>query len=184
MVLGIAVLVLAWSVARVCDAEHLDTAGYLVQQTSGALSANWLPTIAFLLSAAVAFATGSSWATMGLLIPLIIPVAFDVLATDGPVEGAASNPLMLAAIGSVLAGSIFGDHCSPISDTTVLSSIAADCDHLSHVATQFPYAALVGCVAVVCGTLPVGLGWGGWWLLPLGVAVIAAMVRILGRHPE
>ncbi len=184
MLLGVCVLVLAWAVARVCDADHLNTAGFLVQQTTGYLSAAWMPTIAFLLAAVVSFATGSSWATMGLLIPLMIPMLFDLLVSAGIETNHAAHPLMLATIGSVLAGSIFGDHCSPISDTTVLSSIAADCDHLDHVATQLPYALCVAAVSVVCGTIPAGMGWGGWWLLPIGLVVTCGVVRVLGRRVE
>ncbi|MGE3999212.1 MAG: Na+/H+ antiporter NhaC family protein, partial [Planctomycetaceae bacterium] len=151
MVLGCAILVLAWAVAMVCDADHLNTAGYLVEVTTGRLDIAWMPAVAFLLSAAISFATGSSWATMGLLIPLVVSVTFGLMAGDPSLASAVAldrQPLMLASVGGVLAGSIFGDHCSPISDTTVLSSVASDCDHLAHVATQFPYALCVGLVAL------------------------------------
>ncbi|MFG0335674.1 MAG: Na+/H+ antiporter NhaC family protein, partial [Maioricimonas sp. JB049] len=138
MLLGVIVLVLAWSVSTICDADHLNTAGVLVEWTAGLLTARWMPVIAFLLSAVVSFATGSSWATMGLLIPLVTPLTFGLLRAAAEQNGfpiGVTHPLLLGAIGSVLAGSIFGDHCSPISDTTVLSSVACDCDHLAHVRT-------------------------------------------------
>jgi Na+/H+ antiporter NhaC len=92
--------------------------------------------------------------------------------------------LMIASIGSVLAGAIFGDHCSPISDTTVLSSQASGCDHVSHVWTQFPYAMLVAIVAVTVGTIPVGFGLPVWPLLALGSVVLVVALLILGRRPE
>ena len=173
------VLVLAWAIARVCDADHLDTAGYLVGVTRGVLSPTWLPAMAFVLAGAVAFATGSSWSTMGLLMPLFIGVAAAFL----PADFAAADPLLLSVMGAVLAGAIFGDHCSPISDTTVLSSAAAGCDHIQHVTTQMPYALTVGAVSLVCGYIPAGFGISPWLLLPVGLAVLIVLVRFCGRKP-
>ncbi len=184
MLLGTVILVLAWSVAMVCDAEHLNTAGYLVEMTTGRLDIAWMPAVAFLLSAVVSFATGSSWATMGLLIPLVISVTYGLLVGDSSsLAGidAERDPLMLASIGGVLAGGIFGDHCSPISDTTVLSSAASDCDHLSHVATQLPYALCVGLLALIIGCVPVGFGLPWTISLPLGIAALWGIVRFVGR---
>jgi Na+/H+ antiporter NhaC len=88
---------------------------------------------------------------------------------------------MLAAVGSVLAGAIFGDHCSPISDTTVLSSQASGCDHIAHVRTQMPYAILGAAVAIACGTIPVGFGVSVWLLVPLGIPVLALALWGLGK---
>ncbi len=187
MLLAAAILVLAWAVAMVCDADHLNTAGYLVELTTGQLDVRWMPAVAFLLSGAVAFATGTSWATMGLLIPLIVNVTYGLMLDTPSLLGDTGferHPLMLASIGSVLAGSIFGDHCSPISDTTVLSSVAADCDHLSHVATQMPYALSVGMMAVLCGCVPIGFGLPWWLAMPLGLFSTMMLVRLVGRPPE
>ncbi len=175
------VLVLAWGIATICNAEHLNTASYLVELMQGILAPQWMPAAAFLLAAAVSFATGSSWSTMGLLMPLLIPVTFYLLAEGGDVVP--DDPILLATVGAVLAGSIFGDHCSPISDTTVLSSAATGCDHLDHVATQFPYAMVVAGVALLTGYLPAGYGIPVSWLLPLGVVAIVLVVRFVGRHP-
>ena len=189
MLLGCSVLVLAWAIASVCDADHLNTAGYLVDVTRGWLQPMWLPTVTFLLSGVIAFATGSSWATMGLVIPLVIEVTFSILTVGDATSASLGmsidrNPLMLASIGDVLAGAIFGDHCSPISDTTVLSSIAADCDHIAHVTTQMPYAITVAVIAVVTGTLPAGLGAPWWLTLPLGLIACWMIVRHVGRTVE
>jgi Na+/H+ antiporter NhaC len=185
MLLGCAVLILAWAIAEVCDDQHLDTAAYLVDVTRGWLTATWLPAVTFVLSGAIAFATGSSWATMGLVIPLVINVTFQLILDEAPAlsDGVPldRHPLMLASIGGVLAGSIFGDHCSPISDTTVLSSIASDCDHLAHVATQMPYAVTVGLIATVCGCLPAGFGVSCWISLPAGLVLCLLVVRYMGR---
>lgn len=182
MLLAVVILVLAWSIATLCDAEHLNTAGFLVELTQGILSVKWMPTVAFLLAAVVSFATGSSWSTMGLLMPLTISLTYYLLLDLNEAEP--NHHLMLGAIGGVLAGSIFGDHCSPISDTTVLSSAACDCDHLDHVTTQIPYAISVGGVALVFGYIPVGFGYSPIILLPFGLIVLFLLVQFLGRPVE
>ncbi len=182
MFVPLIILVLAWGVATVCNDEHLNTAGFLVELTQGQLSVRWMPALAFLLAAVVSFSTGSSFSTMGLLIPLSISVTYHLLV---PLDAAVpDHPLMLATIGAVLAGAIFGDHCSPISDTTVLSSAAAGCEHLEHVATQMPYAAFVAFVALLVGYVPVGFGYSVFWMLPIGLVVVVGGVRLLGRFPS
>lgn len=182
MFLAILILVLAWSVATVCDEKHLNTAGVLVEMLSGRLSPNWLPTITFLLAAAVSFATGSSWSTMGLLMPLSISVTYSLLVPLN--EAGPNHHLMLGTIGGVLAGAIFGDHCSPISDTTVLSSAASGSDHLDHVITQMPYAVTVAAVSVVFGYIPVGFGFQPFILLPVGLLVLFLILQFYGRSAE
>jgi Na+/H+ antiporter NhaC len=139
-----------------------------------------LPTVVFVLAAVISFCTGTSFGTMGILMPMTVPLAFDVLGGVGSVS--ADNPILLGTIGGVLAGSIFGDHCSPISDTTVLSSQASACDHLAHVWTQMPYALTVGGVAILFGTLPLGLGAPVWLLLPVGVAVLVGVLLVFGTR--
>lgn len=182
MFLAILILVLAWSVATVCDESHLNTAGVLVEMLSGNLSPNWMPTITFLLAAAVSFATGSSWSTMGLLMPLSISVTYSLLVPMN--EANPDHHLMLGTIGAVLAGAIFGDHCSPISDTTILSSAAAGSDHLDHVITQMPYALTVAAVSVVFGYIPVGFGYQPYILLPVGLIVLFLILQFYGKSAE
>ncbi|QDV49317.1 Na+/H+ antiporter NhaC family protein [Gimesia fumaroli] len=182
MFLAILILVLAWSVATVCDEDHLNTAGVLVEMLSGHLSPNWMPTITFLLAAAVSFATGSSWSTMGLIMPLSISVTYSLLVPLNEAEP--NHHLMLGTIGGVLAGAIFGDHCSPISDTTVLSSAASGSDHLDHVLTQMPYAMTVAVVSVVFGYIPVGFGIQPYILLPVGLIVLFLILQFYGRSAE
>jgi Na+/H+ antiporter NhaC len=182
MFFALLILVMAWGVATVCDQDHLNTAGFLVELTQGALSVNWMPTLAFLLAAGVSFATGSSYSTMGLLMPLFITTTYYLLSSLG--EADPNHHLMLATIGAVLAGSIFGDHCSPISDTTVLSSAASGSDHLDHVSTQLPYAVSVALVALLLGYVPVGFGYSPVVLLPLGLIVLYLIVQFLGRPVE
>ena len=164
-------------------AYRLYTGDYLGQQVAGAIAPWLLPTVVFLLASGVAFATGTSWGTMGIVMPIAVPLAYGLLAGDST-AAVARHPIMLATIGSVLAGSIFGDHCSPISDTTVLSSQASGCDHIAHVWTQLPYALLVGGAAIVCGTLPIGLGMSVWIAQPLGIAVLVAAMWMFGRRTE
>ncbi|MEZ6116665.1 MAG: Na+/H+ antiporter NhaC family protein [Pirellulaceae bacterium] len=114
-----------------------------------------LPTVVFILSAFVAFCTGTSWGTMGILMPMVIPLMHSLLAVDDQMGSEfARNPIFLCAVGGVLAGAIFGDHCSPISDTTVLSSQSSGCDHIAHVWTQMPYALAAAVVSIGLGTLP------------------------------
>ncbi len=142
-----------------------------------------LPTIVFLLAAGLSFATGTSFGTMGIMLPIVVTLVHALLSAEGAMV-AASNPIVLASVGSVLAGSVFGDHCSPISDTTILSSQSCACDHVAHVITQMPYALLVATVSVVCGTLPLGWGVSVWLLLPLQVVALFVVLALFGRKAE
>jgi len=180
---ALAILWLAWALSGLTSADFLATGDYLGMLLQGTLDVRMMPTAVFLLAAFVAFATGTSWGTMGILLPLVVPVTWRMLTeTSGDVSP--STPLLTAAIGGVLAGAIFGDHCSPISDTTVLSSQASGCDHIAHVRTQLPYALLAGLAAVLCGTLPVGFGVSPWLSVPLGVAFMALVLYLLGGRVD
>ncbi|MFM2003389.1 MAG: hypothetical protein RI963_2815 [Planctomycetota bacterium] len=141
-----------------------------------------LPTIIFVLASIVSFCTGTSFGTMGMLTPLVLPLAYRMIAEQGAVT--ADNPLLLASLGAVLAGAIFGDHCSPISDTTIMSAQASGCDVMAHTLTQLPYALLAGAVAIVLGTLPAGWGVSPWLLVPLQFAALALFMRRFGRRVE
>ncbi len=185
MLMALVVLALAWGLSGVCS--ELQTAAYMVGLTSDTLSPSWLPALTFLLSAMIAFATGSSWGTMGIIEPLVIPICHSLALASGlEVGSAAYGSLMFGTIGSVLAGAIWGDHCSPISDTTILSSMASGCDHIAHVRTQLPYALTGGTLAIVIGNLPVALGAPPWLSLLVGAALIVGGVtflkRLQGRH--
>jgi Na+/H+ antiporter NhaC len=94
------------------------------------------------------------------------------------------NPVFIASIGGVLAGSIFGDHCSPISDTTILSSRASGCDHMAHVWTQMPYALLVAVVSIVAGTIPVGFGVSVWVCLPVSALLLLGLLWCLAHRDD
>ena len=178
---ALVILWLAWTLSGLTGEPHLGTGRYLADVLQGAVDVRWMPTVVFVLASLVAFATGTSWGTMGILMPLVIAATFAMLTEQGNQIGP-NEPLLVAAIGSVLAGAIFGDHCSPISDTTVLSSQASGCNHIEHVRTQMPYALLVAAVSVVFGTLPVGFGFSPWVLLPIGVVALFVALQLLGRR--
>jgi Na+/H+ antiporter NhaC len=171
--LGFAVVLLfeAWMIGAVC--RDLATADYLVALLSGWLPPILLPLLLFAAASAVSFATGSSWSTMSILLPNVVALA----ASLGEQTQLGVIGMVAISIGAVLDGAIFGDHCSPISDTTVLSSVASGSDHLDHVRTQAPYAFTTGALAVTCGYLPSVLL--DWWSLPLALACGAALIAVL-----
>ncbi|MEO1448432.1 MAG: Na+/H+ antiporter NhaC family protein [Bacteroidota bacterium] len=178
---AIIILSLAWSLQGVTDDMH--TAQFLTDLLGNALNPGWIPALTFVLAALVSFATGSSWGTMAILYPLIIPLAWEVGLQSGW-EEAAVLPILYNAVASVLAGSVLGDHCSPISDTTILSSLACSCDHLDHVRTQLPYAITVGLVALLIGNLPTAFGLPTWISYVLGLGALFAVVRFVGKEVE
>ncbi len=179
MMVAMVILILAWAIGDVC--ADLGTGRFIADILSDRLTPGLLPALTFLFSAVIAFSTGTSWGTMALLIPFAIEAAFRVTAAAGFDTGAADN-ILFGTVSSVLAGALFGDHCSPISDSTVLSSMSSGCDHVDHVRTQWPYAVLVAVVALVVGYLPVGFGVSPLLCLVFGAAVLAALLRIFGRR--
>ena len=166
------ILILAWAIKEMCQAVH--TSDYLIGALENVLDPRFLPLLVFGLAAAVAFSIGTSWTTMALLLPTMLPVAHQM--------GDITLVILVAA--AVLDGAIFGDHCSPISDTTVLSSIAASCDHIAHVRTQAPYAITTMFIAAVCGYLGSTLLYSTYIGLGLGMLVVVATLVIVGRDPD
>jgi Na+/H+ antiporter NhaC len=172
------ILVLAWALGGIT--EELKTADFLVSILGDTLKVQLLPLIIFILAAFTAFATGSSWGSMGILVPLVIPLTWAVMKASG-FSGPDDMHILYSSIASVLAGSVWGDHCSPISDTTILSSMASGCDHIEHVRTQLPYALLVGAVALGVGSVPVAFGM-PWWLgIILGAGLLYLVLRLVGQ---
>lgn len=183
MIMAFCVLLLAWSLGDVCTELH--TADYLVEIAAGTVSPHWLPVIVFLLAAAIAFATGTSWGVLAILTPLSIPLAHGLsIAAGYAVTSEAYSVILVSTVASVLAGSVWGDHCSPISDTTILSSMATGSDHIAHVRTQLPYAFGAGLVAIVLGQIPAAYGLHPLLGLLIGTVVIITVVLWKGRHPE
>ncbi len=176
----LALLCLAWLFGALC--LRVGTASFLSVMIQEGPNPLLLPVILFALSAAVAFATGSSWSTMTILLPLVVGIAYEA----GPNTPVGAELLVVIAIGSVLEGAIFGDHCSPIADSTIMSSIATQSDHVDHVRTQAPYALLAMAVALLCGYFPVVfLGLSPLSSLALGAAAIVGCLLAWGRRvPE
>jgi Na+/H+ antiporter NhaC len=173
---GVLVLILAWGIGEVC--AEMATANYLVAVFQDLVQPDWLPILLFLTSCFVAFATGSSWTTMAIMQPNVVLLA----ARLGEDSVLGTHGLLILSIGAVLEGAIFGDHCSPISDTTILSSTATRCKHIVHVKTQAPYALLTAAVALFAGYIPVAL-WGApsYASLGLGIFMLYVLLRIFGR---
>ncbi|MBA2116346.1 Na+/H+ antiporter NhaC family protein [Bremerella alba] len=161
----------------------LNTAGYLKQLLETSLPIEMLPTTVFILAAAVAFSTGTSWGTMGILVPLSVSLSASML-TGGGENLDVADPVLLSVVGSVLAGAIFGDHCSPISDTTILSSQSCGCNHMAHVRTQMPYAIMGAVLSVILGTVPVSYGVPVYVCHILGVGAMIGTLFLLGKNPE
>lgn len=157
MLPALLILIMAWSLAAVT--EQLHTASYLTEALRDSISPYLLPAIIFVLASGISFSTGSSWSTMAILYPIAIPIAWAVGQSAG-LEPGAANAILFNVIAVVLSASVLGDHCSPISDTTILSSLASDCPHIDHVRTQLPYAITVGIASVVAGTAAALLGGG------------------------
>lgn len=137
-----AVLILAFAYAINMVSREMGTAQYVIEVSRGWLNPGLLPVLIFLISAFVSFATGTSWGTYAIMVPIAVPLAFDF--SQGQVSS-----LVLATIAAVAGGGVFGDHCSPLSDTTVLSSLGSACDHMDHVRTQLPYALVVASVVSI-----------------------------------
>ncbi|HEV2146455.1 MAG TPA: Na+/H+ antiporter NhaC family protein [Longimicrobiaceae bacterium] len=181
MVLAMVILVLAWSLGSVT--EVLGTAQYVSSILQGNVSAQLLPVIVFAVAAAISFATGTSWGTMAILLPLVIPLGASLTAA-GELGDGGHYTILLGVVSSVLAGSIFGDHCSPISDTTVMSSMASACDHMDHVRTQLPYALVVALVGMAVGDVPTAYGLSPWVSLAVGAVILVLVVRFVGRPTD
>lgn len=181
MLPAIIILVLAWCIGKVCTEIH--TADYLVHNLSGILSPRFIPVITFLLAMGISFSTGTSWGTMSILIPIVIPLVYGTARSAG-FSAAELEPVLLSAIAAILSGAVFGDHCSPISDTTIMSSMASAADHIDHVRTQLPYAVTVGIAALVFGYLLTALGIHTAVSLAAGLASLLLFLRIVGRSPE
>jgi len=178
LVITAVILILAWSISAVM--KELGTAMYLVSILSDTTPQFILPSAIFILGSIISFSTGTSYGTMGILMPLAIPLASAVGIHTG-LEGDELHSYIVLNIGAVLTGAIFGDHCSPISDTSILSSMGASCDHMDHVSTQLYYAIFVGIIAVVFGYIPAAFGVSAYILLPLGMLAIVLFIRFYGK---
>ncbi len=172
-ILPVTILLLAWSLKNMCDAIY--TGPFLVEATQGMVSPLWFPLAVFVIAGMTAFSIGTSWGTMGILIPTVGPIAFEL-------DGSQFGLVMLLSLAAILDGAIFGDHCSPISDTTIMSSSATSCDHTDHVKTQLPYASFVAFIAVFAGYFLVAVGLPMYVAHLTGFALMAAFFFLLPRR--
>ena len=176
---AVLILTMAWSIALVTKDMH--TAEFVSQLLlKWSLSPALVPALTFLLAALIGFSTGTSWGTMAILYPLILPSSW-LLCQEQGLSVDATMPLFYNVVASVLAGAVMGDHCSPISDTTIMSSLASSCNHLQHVSTQMPYALTVGATALLIGVLPTALGLPSWVAFLAGFALLWLIVRLVGK---
>ena len=176
---AVLILTMAWSIALVTKDMH--TAEFVSQLLLQWSLSPWLvPVLTFALAALIGFSTGTSWGTMAILYPLILPASW-LLCQEQGLNVEATMPLFYNVVASVLAGSVMGDHCSPISDTTIMSSLASSCNHMQHVSTQMPYALTVGATALLMGVLPTALGLPSWVAFLAGFAVLWLVVRFVGK---
>lgn len=173
LVITAVILLHAWTLSGII--KELGTAKYLVSVLSDTVPSFLLPSIIFVLGSIISFATGTSYGTMGILMPLAIPLAHAINPDSGYV---------LISVSAVLTGAIFGDHCSPISDTTILSSMGAACDHIEHTKTQMWYSISVAIITILFGYIPVGMGMSISVVLPISIAVIGLTVYFIGKPVE
>jgi Na+/H+ antiporter NhaC len=178
MLSAIVILVLAWALALVI--EELHTAELITSLMSENISPYFIPALTFVLAALIAFSTGSSWGTMAILYPLILPATWKICQETG-LDYDTTLSIFHNVVSTVLAGAVLGDHCSPISDTTILSSLSSSCNHIDHVKTQMPYALTVGAVALLFGTIPSAYGLPMWLCLFISLAILYGIVQLKGK---
>lgn len=182
MLPAILILVLAWALAIIT--QHLHTATFVSNiLISADVSPRLIPAFTFVLAAVIAFSTGTSWGTMAILYPLILPVSWALTSTNG-FEHAEAIAIFYNVVSCILAGAVMGDHCSPISDTTILSSLSSGCNHIEHVRTQMPYSLTVAGVSLFVGTIPLSYGVPLWIIFPVALAILWLIIRYVGKEAE
>lgn len=172
MLVPILILVLAWTLGSINT--ELGTAEFLIQIIGDHLPHFLIPAVLFIVPAIVAFSTGTSWGTNAIVMPIAINISY---LAGGP-------EFVIPAVGAVLTGAVMGDHMSPISDTTIMSSMATGCDHIAHVRTQLPYAVTVGLAALILGFIPAGLGINPFISLFVAIVGLILFVRFVGQKTE
>lgn len=182
MLMAVIILVLAWSLGGVT--QETGTGTFLASLLQDTLPLMLLPGLVFIIAALTAFSTGTSWGTMAILFPVVVPLAVAMGAGVG-FAGGEHYAILLGSVSSVMAGAVFGDHCSPISDTTVLSSMSSACDLMDHVNTQLPYALVVAVVALFVGEIPAAFDWiHPVWGIIAGMVILYFILRTFGKNPE
>jgi Na+/H+ antiporter NhaC len=179
MLTAILILILAWSIALIT--KHMHTAHFISRIIVEVnIPPGFVPALTFILAALVAFSTGTSWGTMAILYPLVLPASWLITKNAG-MEYNHAIEIFYNVVSTVIAGSVLGDHCSPISDTTILSSLASSCDHIQHVRTQLPYALTIGAVTVFIGIIPAAYGVPVWILFLLSLTILFLIIQTFGK---
>ncbi|MCC5905679.1 MAG: Na+/H+ antiporter NhaC family protein [Balneolaceae bacterium] len=182
MLMAIIILILAWGLGGITG--EVGTGTYLASLLEDTLPLAFLPGLVFFIAAVTAFSTGTSWGTMAILFPVVVPLAVAMGAGVG-FAGGEHYGILLGSVSSVMAGAVFGDHCSPISDTTVLSSMSSACDLIDHVRTQLPYALVVAVVALIVGEIPAAFEWiHPLWGMLTGLIILYIILKYYGKDPE
>ena len=181
MFLAVLILTLAWSIGAVTS--EIRTADYIISLISDSIDPRFLPVIVFLACGLTSFATGTSWGTMAIMFPIVIPLSVAVTGMNN-YSPADTHLILIGVVSSVLAGCVWGDHCSPISDTTILSSMASGCDHIDHVRTQLTYAITVGVVTMLIGDILTAFGLSPIVALLIIISILVGIIYLWGRRVE
>lgn len=181
MLLAVLILTLAWSIGAVTN--EIRTADYIISLISDSIDPRFLPVIVFAVCGLTSFATGTSWGTMAIMFPIFIPLSAAVTGMNN-YSPADTHLILIGVVSSVLAGAVWGDHCSPISDTTILSSMASGCDHIDHVRTQLTYAITVGIVTMLIGDILTAFGLSPVIALLLIAAILVGIIYMWGKGVE
>ncbi len=178
LLVAVVILVFAWGISTITAELH--TADYLISVIVGNIDIRFLSSLVFIVCAITSFSTGTSWGTMAIVMPIVIPLTYKMGGIAG-LTPEMINVTLYSVVGSVLAGSVFGDHCSPIADTTILSSLASGCNHIEHVRTQLPYAIFVGILSVLFGTLLTSFGVSAWFSYLIIISAMFAVLYLKGE---
>ncbi len=169
MVPAILILTFAWTLKAMTDSLGAKEFVANAMQSAAGSFMSFLPAIVFLVGCFLAFATGTSWGTFGILIPIVVAVFSNT-----------NDSLMIISISACMAGAVCGDHCSPISDTTIMASAGAQCDHVNHVSTQLPYAVVAAGVSFVCYIIA-GFVQNVWICLPISIVLMIVLLAFLKK---
>jgi Na+/H+ antiporter NhaC len=181
MFLAVLILTLAWSIGAVTS--EIRTADYIISLISDAIDPRFLPVIVFIVCGLTSFATGTSWGTMAIMFPIVIPLSAAVTGMNN-YSPADTHLILIGVVSSVLAGCVWGDHCSPISDTTILSSMASGCDHIDHVRTQLTYAITVGIVTMLIGDILTAFGLSPIIALLIIISLLVGIIYLFGKKVD
>ena len=169
MVPAILILTFAWTLKAMTDSLGAKEFVANAMQSAAGSFMSFLPAIVFLVGCFLAFATGTSWGTFGILIPIVVAVFSNT-----------NESLMIISISACMAGAVCGDHCSPISDTTIMASAGAQCDHVNHVSTQLPYAVVAAGVSFVSYIIA-GFVQNVWICLPISILLMVVLLAFLKK---